>query len=118
MLVLEQLPSCAKPPDVTSLLQPNEGRVERALVDREGRIGHLLEARGQCVRVQRSHGAEGLQHDQVERSLEKLHGVLGHATAPCHALHSRMSSEVHLIPQWMVGKQIAFSESYRDVPGV
>ena len=61
-------------------------------------LGDLLEACGKSLGVLRSHRREGLQHDEVESSLEKLNTIL-----PCS--HVRLPAPlrvvlVHLAIKW------------------
>ena len=52
--------------------ESHEGRIQRALVQRERRFGNLLESSCQPVGVLRSHGVQGPQHDQIKRALQEL----------------------------------------------
>ena len=40
-------------------------------------LGHLLEARGQFVGVQRAHRRQSSEHDQVERPVQELDAFCG-----------------------------------------
>jgi hypothetical protein len=58
------------------LLQADEGRIQRSLVEIQVVPRHLLQPRGDLVCVLRSHGRQGPQNDEVQRSLQKLERFL------------------------------------------
>src|SRR5216683_1597980 len=57
-------------------------------------FGDLLEARREPVGMLRSHRGEGLQHDQVERSLEQFNTI----GSCCHLVPfcQRVNADLHL----------------------
>src|ERR1051325_4864706 len=63
------------PFDETALPEPYEGRVERALIEDEPVIRHLLEAVGEGVGVKRPHRMKRPQDNQIERALQQFHGL-------------------------------------------
>jgi hypothetical protein len=67
--------------DVALLLELEERRVERAVIDCDRLTADLLDAAGDAVPVLRPHGLEGFQDHQGERALADIgsigHGVLG-----------------------------------------
>src|SRR5262249_35188324 len=84
--------------DEARLLQPDERRVERPLVEGEGGLGHLLEPRREPVGVLRAHGVEGAQDDEVERPLQQLDPVrisTRHPSVPGERL-----VQVHWFVKW------------------
>ena len=58
--------------DEASLLQPHQRRIQRAHVELQGAAGHLLEACGDRVAVQRPERIQRLEDQQVERALQDL----------------------------------------------
>src|SRR5260221_12411135 len=58
--------------DEASLLQPHQPRIQRAHVELQGAAGHLLEACGDRVAVQRPERIQRLEDQQVERALQDL----------------------------------------------
>ena len=68
-IVVRDAPRGAHEP---ALLEAHETRIQRAHVEPKRAAGHLLQARGDCVAVQWPERRHGLQHHQVERSLENL----------------------------------------------
>ena len=66
--------------DPALLLEPQQRGIGRALVERERALGHLLDASGDCVPVQRAHDLEGLEDHQVE-------GAVGHFTGRLVGIH-------------------------------
>src|SRR5205823_4033345 len=54
-----------------ALLEPVKGRVERAFLDAEHVAGHVLDPTRDVVAVRRAPG-EGLEDEEVERSLEEV----------------------------------------------
>src|SRR5690242_20701480 len=60
--------------DEPALLQPNECRIQGALVEDEWMVGDLLETCRQPVRVQRAHRVERAQDNQIESPLQQLDG--------------------------------------------
>jgi hypothetical protein len=65
---------------VAALFQSHEGRIERALIERERLVGDLFQPCGERVGVQGAHGRERLQHNHVQRPLEELHGGVRHGS--------------------------------------
>src|SRR5713226_314141 len=68
--------------DPAALLQPQQRRIQRALIQLQQVLGNLLDALRDAVAVQRSQGIERLQNDQVQGSLENLASRRGHRAAP------------------------------------
>src|SRR5690606_33373558 len=66
--------------DQSLLLQADESGVEGPLVEGERMIRHLLEPRRQRVGVQRAHGVECAQDDQVEGSLQQRDAFTWHSS--------------------------------------
>src|SRR5882762_9873268 len=58
--------------DEASLLQPHQRRIQGAHVELQGAAGHLLEACGDRVAVQRPERIQRLEDQQVERALQDL----------------------------------------------
>src|ERR1700720_2267541 len=56
--------------DPAALLEPQQGWIERALVQLEQILGNLLNPLSDAVAVQRAHGMKGLQNNQIERALQ------------------------------------------------
>src|SRR6266853_2852744 len=66
--------------DPALLLEPEQRRINRALVQGEGSLRHLFDAARDAVAVERAHHVEGLEHHQVERAVGNV-GVRSHM---CH----------------------------------
>ena len=74
-IALGPLPRALDPP---LLLEADQGGVQRALIQRERIVRHLLEAGGEPVGMLRPHGRQGAQDDEIERALQQLHAFTGH----------------------------------------
>src|SRR4051812_7438945 len=74
-VILRGAPGCGDP---SSLLQPNQRRIDRSLVQQHSVPTHLLDPARDSVTVHPSHRSERLQHHQVERALQQLELVLLH----------------------------------------
>ena len=66
--------------DPALLLETDQRGIQRALVEHQRMLGHLLEPRRQPIGVLRAHRRQRAQHDQIERALEKFDFV-------AHRLH-------------------------------
>ena len=51
------------------MFQPQQGRIQRALVEIEHAFGDLLDSFGEAEAMLRSHGFQRAQHHQIERAL-------------------------------------------------
>ena len=71
--------------DPPPLFEPDEGGIERSLVEHQRMLGHLFEARRQCVGVQRPHRRQRPEHDQIQRFRA---GVRRVPCPPCTGLSS------------------------------
>src|SRR5258708_24408228 len=78
-IVVRNAPLRGDPP---ALLQPQQRRVQRALIQLQQVLGNLLDALRDAVAVQRPQRIERLQNDQVQGSLENLASRRGHVAAP------------------------------------
>src|SRR4051812_11484260 len=58
--------------DPALLLEADERGIQRALIEGERMVRDLRQARGQRIRMQRPHGRQGAQDDEVEGALEQL----------------------------------------------
>ena len=56
--------------DPTALLEADESSIDGALVEKDFVAGGLLDAAGDAVAVHFAHGGEGLEHHEVEGSLQ------------------------------------------------
>src|SRR5215204_3216788 len=65
-IVLAHAPLARDPP---LLLEPEQRRIDRSLVQRQRAFGNLLDAAGDAVAVQRSHPVESLEDHQVQRAV-------------------------------------------------
>ena len=54
------------------LLEPEQRRIDGALVQRQAAVGDLLNPPGDAVAVERAHRRECLEHHQVERAVRHL----------------------------------------------
>src|SRR5438309_4233888 len=61
-----------------ALLEPQQGRIERALVELEQVFRNLLDTLGNAVAVQRAHSMQGLQDNEVERALQNFSARRSH----------------------------------------
>src|SRR5437867_5564304 len=95
-IALSSLPDTLDPP---LLFQSDEGRIERALIQRERRLGDLLESSRQPVRVLRAHGVQRPQHDQIKGALEQLDAFLRFTGHPS-GLRTRSLAGFGLIVKW------------------
>ena len=59
-------------PDPAPLLEPQQRRIQRSLVERQRAAGDLLNALGEPEAVLRPHSLERAQHHQVERALQNI----------------------------------------------
>src|SRR5438093_3591486 len=96
--------------DPSLLFESDEGRVERALIERERRLGDLLESSRQPVRVLRAHGMQRPQHDQIKGALEQLDAFLRFTGHPS-GLRTRSLAGFRLIGQ--VGVELPTDGSTR-----
>ena len=78
-VVLRLLP---RPFDPPLLFEPDQRRIQRALVQLERVIGDLIEARRQPIGMLRAHGRQRSKDDEIERALEELDAprLIGWAT--------------------------------------
>ena len=58
--------------DPSALLEADERGVDGALIEQDLVAAGLLDAAGDAVAVERSHGFEGLQHHHVEGALKEI----------------------------------------------
>src|ERR1700680_5184476 len=78
-IVVRDAPLRADPP---ALLQPQQRRVQRPLVQLQQVLGNLLNALRDTIAVQRPKRIKRLQHNQIQGSLQDLTSRCGHQTAP------------------------------------
>ena len=60
------------PAEQATLLQPHQRRIQRAHIELQRAAGHLLEARGNGVAVQRPERIQRLKDHQVECALQNV----------------------------------------------
>src|SRR5271155_3591112 len=72
--------------DPAALLEAQQRRVKRALVEFEQVGGNLLNAHGNAVTVQGAEGLEGLEDDQIEGPLKDFPARLRHRDSPLDGL--------------------------------
>src|SRR6516225_7766590 len=77
-LVVALAPMRGDPPP---LLEAYERRIDRALIEVQQVVRHLLDPPGDAVPVRRAEGVERLQHHDIERPLQhiRLHVVVHEA---------------------------------------
>src|SRR5689334_19906236 len=68
--------------DPAALFEAQESRIKRALVELQKVGGHLLNAYGNAVAMQRPEGFESLQHDQIQGALQHFAARLRHCGSP------------------------------------
>src|SRR5437762_789834 len=64
--------------DPATLLEAQQGRIERALVQLEQVFRNLLDTLGDAIAVQRAHGVKGLQNNEVKRALQNFSAGRSH----------------------------------------
>src|SRR5207249_2057211 len=74
-IVLRRAPGSQYP---ASLERPNEGSVNRSLIELQHFLADLFNAAGDSVAVQRSNSSEGLEHHQIEGALQNLGSIFRH----------------------------------------
>src|SRR5438477_12971302 len=74
-VILRSAPFGSNP---AALLEPQQGRIERALVELEQVFRNLLDTLGDTIAVQRAYGVKGLQNNEVERALQNLSAGRSH----------------------------------------
>src|ERR1700730_4076618 len=78
-VVVGQAPPRADPP---ALLETQERRIQRSLIELEQVEGYLLDALRYAVTMERAHGVERFQHDQVQRALQHFTARRCHRPTP------------------------------------
>src|SRR5690348_13650696 len=74
-VILRSAPFGSNP---AALLEAQQGGIERALVKLEQVFRNLLDTLGDAIAVQRAHGMEGSQNNEVERALQDLSAGRSH----------------------------------------
>src|SRR5207244_12138787 len=80
-----------------ALLQAHQRGIEGAHVELQRAAGNLLQPRGNRVAVERTEGAQGPEHHQIERALEDVgpgSPSIRHANGILQSLEDQMESTV------------------------
>lgn len=85
-----------RPLDPTPLLEPNEGGIQRALIQPELMFGKLLKSRRDPVSVLGSHGHKRAEHDEVKRARQQIDART--ITARGHG--ENIMAYLHLLSKW------------------
>src|SRR5258708_5140869 len=79
-IVVGNSPTCGDP---FSLLKPQQGRVERPLIELKKVFGDLLDAAGDSIAVERPKALKSFQNHQIERSLQNVGFGFAHGALSC-----------------------------------